>query len=76
MESIRQVEAVCAKHKVPPGAAALQFSMRDPRITVTVCGVSKPERVTETIEWANWPIPDVLWDELAAIPYTSENPQA
>jgi D-threo-aldose 1-dehydrogenase len=32
------------KYGVPPGAAAaLQFSMRDPRVTATVCGVSKPE---------------------------------
>ena len=74
--AVRQVEAVCAKHGVPPGAAALQFSMRDPRISVTVCGVSRPDRVAETIEWANWPIPDVVWDELAAIPYSMENPQA
>lgn len=76
LEMIRQVEAVCARHQVPPGAAALQFSMRDPRISVTVCGVSRPDRVAETIEWANWPIPDAMWDDLAAIPFTTENPQA
>ncbi len=76
LDAIRQVEAVCARHKVPPGAAALQFSMRDPRITSTVCGVSRPERVAETIEWANWAIPDALWTELAAIPYSTSNPQA
>lgn len=76
MDAIRQVEAVCARHNVPPGAVALQFSMRDPRITSTVCGVSKPERVAETNQWANWPIPDALWEELSAIPYTTENPQA
>lgn len=75
LDAIRQVEAVCAKHAVPPGAAALQFSMRDPRITSTVCGVSKPERVAETIAWANWKISDAVWTELAAIPYSIANPQ-
>ena len=45
LDPIRRIEAVCAKHKVPPGAAALQFSMRDPRIASTICGVTKPERV-------------------------------
>lgn len=76
MDTIRQVEAICARHKVPPGAAALQFSMRDKRITSTVCGVSRPERVAETIEWANWPTPNAMWTELAALPYFTDNPQA
>ena len=43
LEPVRAVERVCAEHGVPPGAAALQFSLRDPRITSTICGVSKPE---------------------------------
>lgn len=75
LDAVRQVEAICARHGVPPGAAALQFSMRDPRITATVCGVSKPDRVAETVEWANWQIPEALWDELAKIPYSTDNPQ-
>jgi D-threo-aldose 1-dehydrogenase len=76
LDAIKQVEAACARHGVPSGAAALQFSMRDPRIAVTVCGVSRPERVTETTEWANWAIPEALWTDLAAIPHSTENPQA
>jgi D-threo-aldose 1-dehydrogenase len=76
LDSIRKVEAICARHNVPPGAVALQFSMRDQRVTSTVCGVSKPERVAETIKWANWPIPDAIWPELAAVPHFSDNPQA
>jgi D-threo-aldose 1-dehydrogenase len=76
LAAIRRVEAVCARHGVPPGAAALQFSMRDPRVTTTVCGVSRPDRVAETIEWANLPIPEAIWADLAAIPYSTDNPQA
>ena len=76
LDAIKKVEAVCERHGVPPGAAALQFSMRDPRVTSTVCGVTRPERIAETIEWANWQIPEAVWSELAAIPYSSENPQA
>ena len=75
LDAVRQVEAICAKHGVPPGAAARQFSMRDPRITTTVCGVSKPDRVAETVEWANWDVPAALWDALAAVPYSTDNPQ-
>ena len=54
------------------GAAALQFSMRDPRITATVVGVTKPERVKQTLDWAQHPIPDAVWDELKAVPFSQE----
>ena len=70
------MEAICARHGIPPGAAALQFSMRDKRITSTVVGVGKPDRVAETLEWANWPIGEDVWEELAAVPYSTDNPQA
>jgi D-threo-aldose 1-dehydrogenase len=76
LDPIRRIEAICRKHNVPTGAAALQFSMRDRRITSTICGVSKPERVHETLEWAAWPNPDQLWQELAALPFSTDDPEA
>ena len=68
LDPIRRIEAICARHGVPPGAAALQFSMRDPRIASTICGVSKPERVKQTLDWARFPIPEAAWEELKAAP--------
>jgi D-threo-aldose 1-dehydrogenase len=76
LDPIRRIEAICAKHGVPPGAVALQFSMRDERITSTICGVSKAERVAQTIEWACWAIPQEMWDELASLPFSAEDPEA
>lgn len=76
LEPVRRVEAICARHDVPPGAVALQFSMRDPRIASTICGVSKAERVQQTLEWAQHPIPPVVWDELAELPFSMEDPEA
>lgn len=73
---IREVEAICAKHGVAPGAVALQFSMRDPRVTSTIVGVSKPVRVLETIGWAQTAIPDALWDELATLTPSMDDPEA
>ena len=61
---ISAMEAACAQHGVPLPAAALQFSTRDPRITATVVGISRPERVDETVELADWEIPKQLWDAL------------
>ena len=76
LDPIRRVEEVCAKHNIPTGAAALQFSMRDPRVASTICGVSKPERVAETLEWAAWPIPEAAWKDLMALPASTEDPEA
>ena len=72
----RRVEAICARHGIPPGAAALQFSMRDPRVASTVVGVSRPERVRETVAWARWAIPEDAWAELEALPYATDDPEA
>ncbi|MEP3279134.1 MAG: aldo/keto reductase [Stappiaceae bacterium] len=73
---VRQIETICAEYNVPIGAVALQFSMRDPRIASTICGVSKPERVAQTLDWANHEIPQAAWQALAAVPYSSEDPEA
>lgn len=73
---VRRVEEICARHGVPSGAAALQYSLRDPRVAATICGVSKPERVRQTLEWAAFPIPDALWDELGALPRSADDPEA
>jgi D-threo-aldose 1-dehydrogenase len=58
------------------GAVALQFSMRDARVTSTVIGVSKPERVAETLDWAACPIGDEVWEELMALPFATDDPEA
>lgn len=76
MAPVKRVEAICARHGVPPGAVALQFSVRDPRVTATICGVSRPERVRETLDWAAFPVPATVWEELAALPYATDDPEA
>lgn len=76
LEPIRKIEQLCAKFDVPPGAAALQFSMRDKRITSTICGISSTERINETLAWAAYPIPDALWAELMALPWETGDPEA
>lgn len=76
LQPIVRVEEICARHGIPPGAAALQFSMRDPRVASTICGISKPERVAQTIAWAKYPIPQAVWDELMALPFESGDPEA
>jgi D-threo-aldose 1-dehydrogenase len=70
------IEAICAKYGVPMGAAALQFSMHSPNITSTICGVTSPERVQQTADWAKWSIPAALWKELEAVSFDMDDPEA
>ena len=76
LDPIRRIETICARYDIPPGAAALQFSLRDERITSTICGVSRPERIERTLDWAHWPIPEAAWDELMALPFSADDPEA
>jgi D-threo-aldose 1-dehydrogenase len=59
--------AACARYAVPLAAAALQFSTREPRITTTIVGMSRPQRLAETLALLAAPIPAALWSELETL---------
>jgi len=63
----KEIEASCGRYGVPMAVAALQFSMRDPRVSSTVVGVTRPERVDQAIEMAAYEVPPALWEELAVL---------
>ncbi len=67
VERVRAIEAACAAYDVPMAAAALGFSLRDPRVAATLVGVTKPERVHQTLELADTDVPADLWAELAEL---------
>jgi D-threo-aldose 1-dehydrogenase len=54
---------------------ALQFSLRDPRITSTIVGMSRPERIEQTLELAAIEIPDALWTRISTLPYSLDDPE-
>lgn len=76
VQRVRQMDALCREQGVPLAAAALQFSLRDPRITSTIVGISRPERVAQTLELARVPIPDALWPRLDAVGFEMTDPEA
>src|SRR5260221_917491 len=63
----RQMEEACEHYGLPLAAAALQFSLRDARVTSTIVGITRPERLAETLKLAQQTIPDALWAELDSI---------
>lgn len=64
LSRVSSMEQACQSYGVPLAAAALQFSLRDPGIASTMVGMSAPDRIKQTLELADWPIPDALWQEL------------
>ncbi len=65
-----RMEEACKRHGLPLAAAALQFSLRDARIASTIVGMTRPERLAETLKLAQQLIPDALWAELDSIYYS------
>lgn len=64
---IDRIHDLCAEWEVPVAAAALGFSMREPRIHSTVVGTYSLKRVEELPALAATPIPDGFWDAVAAL---------
>lgn len=73
LQRARSMQKICAEYGVPLASAALQFSLRDPRITSTIVGMTRPERIAQTLEHARHPIPHELWNRLDAVGYETED---
>lgn len=76
LDRATRLETICREAGVPLAAAALQFSVRDPRIVSTIVGVSRPERVQQLVELANHQIPERVWAELEAVGPVEGDPEA
>jgi len=76
IDRVRRLAEICNRHGVPLAAAALQFSTRDPRITSTIVGMSRPERLQQTLDLYRHPIPDAFWQEIAALPFDADDPES
>ena len=72
----REFEKVCKKYNVELGAAALQFSLRDNRITSTICGVTSVESIEKNLAWANAEISVEFWDEISKLPFSTNDPES
>ncbi|MFD5897198.1 MULTISPECIES: aldo/keto reductase [unclassified Streptomyces] len=61
---LRTIHEVCARHGVPPRAAALQFPFGHPAVTAIVVGARSPEEIEESATLLARPIPARLWSDL------------
>lgn len=64
LDKADRIAAVCARHRVPLGAAALQFAMAHPLVASVIPGLASVKEVQETMDRAVYDIPTDLWSEL------------
>ncbi|MBO9554599.1 aldo/keto reductase [Cellulomonas sp.] len=67
LDAVEQMRRVCAAYGTDIATAALQFSLRDERIASTIVGMSRPQRIAETVDAATTAVPDAMWPELEAL---------
>ncbi len=64
LDRVRQIEAVCAAHKTPLIAAALQFVLGHPCVKTVVPGAVNAAEVQANVALLERPIPTALWSDL------------
>ncbi len=64
MSRTRQIEAVCARHRVALAAAALQFPLAHPAVASVVTGMRRATEIDANRAHCKATIPRAFWDEL------------
>ena len=62
----RRMAAVCRRHGTSLPASALAFARRPPAVSSVVVGARSPEEVDANRRAFDTPVPDALWQDLAA----------
>ena len=65
VERTARIAAICARHDVPLGAAALQFVLANPAITTVLLGPRTVAELDANLAAARRPIAPSFWSELA-----------
>ena len=61
---VNAIRAVCERHDVPLGAAALQFPLAHPAVAAIIPGPRNVDELMANLELFRHPIPAALWAEL------------
>lgn len=66
VEKARRIAEVCSRHGVTLPQAAIAFPFRHPAVTSVLLGVRTADEMRANASTASEPVPDALWDDLAA----------
>jgi D-threo-aldose 1-dehydrogenase len=75
VKRVIEILDICQGHRVPIGAAALQFPLRNENVVTVTCGVQSVEQAQQNYDWAQWNIPNILWKDLADIEIQHHSPE-
>jgi D-threo-aldose 1-dehydrogenase len=64
MQKVKKIETVCARHKVPLAAAALQFLLAHPAVASHIPGTRNVAQMNQNIDLVGHAIPPAFWQEL------------
>jgi D-threo-aldose 1-dehydrogenase len=64
VDKVKKIEAVCARHKVPLAAAALQFLLAHPAVASHIPGTRNVAQMNQNLELINKAIPKEFWGDL------------
>ncbi len=67
LTAVAEMAAACERAGTDLATAALQFSLRDPRVHLTLVGISKSRRLPPLLGSVDEALPDSLWGELEAL---------
>jgi aryl-alcohol dehydrogenase-like predicted oxidoreductase len=71
MDAARRLYAWCRERNLPMKALVFQFSLRQPLIHTVITGAKTKQEFKEDLESALTPLPEEIWDELAALNLTA-----
>jgi D-threo-aldose 1-dehydrogenase len=74
LKKVLKMKQICGRYNIPLVAAALQFSLRDSRITSTVIGISDSDQIAQNIALSKILIPEEFWTEIHTIGVINEDP--
>lgn len=66
IDRVRQIEAICARHRVALADAALQFPLAHPQVACVIPGMGSPRRIDAAMQQHDAQIPVALWSDLMA----------
>jgi D-threo-aldose 1-dehydrogenase len=64
LERARRLRSICARHRVPLAAAALQFPLAHPAVAAVLTGARSAAEFRENVALLDVPVPAALWTEL------------
>jgi D-threo-aldose 1-dehydrogenase len=64
VERVRALEAICADHRAPLAAAALQFPLAHGQVVSVIPGIASRAQALQAVSWLRTPLPDGLWSDL------------